>query len=177
MLYRWQGDADFAERQSYTAYLTCQLIEAISSAPTHCRDDGKPIYSAREQMHLLETAVGLLELVFPDGDFQYAAQYGEIASSLLAIRQIRSGDLENAWKWLQKAADFALHMDTYGFDEAHTSPVLRGYVSGGWIPEACGNRSASLLRWLETDEETLPLRSDARYAPLVARLKEIAKIQ
>ena len=82
---------------------------------------------------------------------------------------------EEAWHWIQKGADFAIHFDTYDFDAPHTSPVLRGYSSGGWIMEAEGNRSQSMLEWLTSDEEAVALRSDPRYDALAERLKKAAK--
>ena len=72
-------------------------------------------------------------------------------------------------------ADFAIHADTYDFDAPHTSPILRGYSSGGWIMEAEGNRSQSMLEWLTNDDEAAALRTDARYEALVDRLKAVAK--
>ena len=41
--------------------------------------------------------------------------------------------------------------------------------------EADGNRSQSLLEWLEINNEVAVLRSDARYEVLVDRLKKVAK--
>jgi hypothetical protein len=66
-------------------------------------------------------------------------------------------------------------MDTYDFDTPHTSPILRGYSSGGWIMEAEGNRSQSILEWLTNDDEAAVLRSDARYPSLINRLTAVAK--
>ena len=79
------------------------------------------------------------------------------------------------WYWLEKGADYAIHFDTYDFDAPHTSPILRGYVGGGWIMEATGNHSQSMLDWLKTADEVAPLRSDARYGILVDRLTKVAK--
>ena len=75
----------------------------------------------------------------------------------------------------EKGADFAIHMDSYDFDATHTSPILRGYSSGGWIMEAEGNRSQSMLEWLTNDDEAAVLRTDPRYEALVDRLKSVAK--
>ena len=66
-------------------------------------------------------------------------------------------------------------MDTYDFDAPHTSPILRGYSSGGWIMEAEGNRSQSILEWLTNDDEAAVLRTDSRYEALVDRLRSAAK--
>ena len=175
MLYSWEGDADFEKRQSYISYLTYQLIASIFCACGHRHDDGKMIYSTEERIKLLKLQVDLLEIMFPDRDYQYFAQEGEMACSNIAIMLIRSGKLETAWEWIEKSADFAICMDTYDFDAPHTSPILRGYSSGGWIMEAEGNRSQSMLEWLTTDDETAVLRSDTRYKTLVDRLKKIAK--
>ena len=64
---------------------------------------------------------------------------------------------------------------SYDFDAAHTSPILCGYSSGGWIMEAEGNRSQSMLEWLTNDDEASALHCDARYETLVSRLKAVAK--
>ena len=175
MMYRWKGDADFEKKQSYISYLICQLISVIGCACGHRHDNDKMIYTAEERIQLHKLQVDLLELLFPDKDYQYLAQEGEIACSHIAIIFIRNNDPENAWKWLEKSADFAISMDTYDFDADHTSPVLRGYSDGGWIMEAEGNRSQYMLNWLTTDDEAAVLRADPRYETLVARLKAVAK--
>ena len=175
MMYRWKGDADFEKKQSYISYLICQLISVIGCACGHRHDNDKMIYTAEERIQLHKLQVDLLELLFPDKDYQYLAQEGEIACSHIAIIFVRNNDPENAWKWLEKSADFAISMDTYDFDADHTSPVLRGYSDGGWIMEAEGNRSQSMLNWLTTDDEAAVLRSDDRYGVLVDRLKKVAK--
>ncbi len=175
MMYRWQGDADFEKRQSYISYLICQLISVIGRACGHRHDDDKMIYSTDERIKLHKLQVDLLELLFPDTDYQYLAQDGEIACSFLFIEYLRKQNYEEAWEWLEKGADFAIHMDTYDFEATHTSPILRGYSDGGWIMEAEGNRSQSMLNWLITDDEATVLRTDARYEALVDRLKAVAK--
>ena len=175
MLYRWNGDDDFAKRQSYIAYLINQLISVIECTCGHRHDDDKMIYSSEDRIKLHKLQVDLLELLFPDGDYQYEAQNGEIACSFLCIDYLRKQEYEKAWDWLEKGANFAIHMDTYDFDAAHTSPILRGCSDGGWIMEAEGNRSQSMLEWLTTDDEATVLRSDARYEALVNRLKNVAK--
>jgi len=175
MLYRWNGDKAFLERQGYISYLINQLIAVIGCAAGHRRDDGSAVYSSEERIKLQKLQVDLLETLFPDKDYQYMAQEGEIACSFTAVAFIRNNDVEGAWRWLEKAVDFAVHMDTYDFNAAHTSPVLKGYSDGGWIVEAEGNRSQVLLKWLTSDKETEILRSDARYEMLTAKLEEGVK--
>ena len=175
MMYRWKGDADFEEFQEYLSFLIYNTAGMIELAVAQRHDNGEFIYSLEDRIRLWKTEVGFLELLFPDGDYQIKAQLGEIACSFLCTAYLRKQNHEEAWMWLQKGADFALHMDTYDFDAPHTSPVLRGYVSGGWIMEAEGNRSQSLLEWLTNDEEAAVFRSDARCEVLMDRLKKAAR--
>ena len=175
MMYRWKGDADFEEFQGYLSFLLYHTVDMIELAVAQRHDSGEFIYPIEDRIQLWKTAVSLLELLFPDGDYQMKAQLGEIACSFLCTAYLRSGEFENVWYWIEKGADFAIHMDTYDFDAPHTSLVLRGYSDGGWIMEAEGNRSQSMLNWLITDDEAAPLRSDARYDVLVERLAKVAK--
>lgn len=175
MLYRWKGDADFAKRQAYISYLIEQLMAAIEAACGHPHDDGKMIYAAEDRAALQKLQVELLEALFPKKDYQYFAQNGEFACLLLAKALLRSGNLENAWEWIEKSADFAIYMDTYDFNSPHTSPILRGYTSDGWIAEEGENHSATVCRWLTDDKETALLREDTRYKELLNRLEKVAR--
>ena len=175
MMYRWKGDADFEEFQGFLSYLIYHTAEMIECAVHQKHDNGEFIYPLEDRIYLRKTEVGFLELLFPDGDYQIKAQLGEVACSFLCTAYLRKQNYEEAWKWLEKGADFAIYMDTYDFDAAHTSPILRGYSSGGWIMEAEGNRSQSMLEWLTNDDEAAVLRADARYKALVERLKAVAK--
>ncbi len=175
MMYRWKGDADFKEFQDYLSFLIYHTAEMIELAVAQRHDNGEFIYPLEDRINLWKTEVGFLELLFPDGDYQIKAQLGEIACSFLCTAYLRKQNYEEAWNWLEKGANFAIHMDTYDFDAPHTSPILRGYSSGGWILEAEGNRSQPMLEWLTNDDEAAALHSDARYDVLVDRLKKVAK--
>ena len=175
MMYRWKGDADFEEFQGYVSFLIYHTAEIIELAVGQRHDNGEFIYPLEDRIRLWKTEVSFLDLLFPDGDYQIKAQLGEVACSFLCTAYLRKQNCEEAWKWMERGADFAIHMDTYDFDAPHTSPILRGYSSGGWIMEAEGNRSQSMLEWLTNDDEAAVLRSDARYEGLINRLKVVAK--
>ncbi len=174
MLFHWNGKSDLAEIQEYISYLINQLICAIYNCCGFF-DDGKKLFSNEERIKLLKLQVELLETLFPDKDYQLQAQLGEIACSHIVTLLVRENNIEEAWRYLEKAADFAICMDTYDFDAPHTSLVLRGYSSGGWIMESNGNRSHCLLEWLTTDGEASALRSDSRFEQLLIRLKKVAR--
>lgn len=175
MLYRWKGDADLTKLQEYIFYLINQLIQAIDCLSRHRHDDDQTLYSIDEQIELNKHIVDLLELFYPKGDYQYMAQYGEIACEQLVMCFLKNNDYDNVWLWLNKSVDFAIHMDTYDFTIPHTALILRGYLDGGWIMEAYGNRSQLLLDWLNTAEEFEILRSDTKFDRLIAHLKKVAK--
>ena len=175
MVYHWNGDADFKERQGFMAYLIYHTVDMIGTLPYHRHDNGEFIYSLDDRIALLKLQIDLLKRIFPDEDYQMSAQLGEIACGRLVGVYLNKGDLESAWYWLEQGADFAICMDTYDFEAPHTSPVLCGFADGGWIMEDNGNRSHNLLEWLEADEKIELLRSDHRYEYLVNRLKAVAK--
>lgn len=175
MRHRWNGDADFEKFQDYMNLLICRTIEMLGIAARQRHDNNELIYPLEDRIRLWKTGVAFLELFFPDGDYQFKAQFGESACDYLCNAYLAKQDYEEAWHWLLKGADFAIHMDTYDFDAPHTSPILRGYFSGGWIMEAEGNHSQSMLEWLTKNDEATALRADARYDELVARLGAVAK--
>ncbi|MBR4013853.1 MAG: helix-turn-helix domain-containing protein [Clostridia bacterium] len=177
MVYRWEGNEAVKERQKYIEFLLHELLSMITCLSGHRGDDGKMIFSWGERKELRKLELDLVETFFPDGDYQYFAQYAEMVCSFFVTDAFGEKDYEKAWYWLNRGADFAIHGDTYDFNAPHTSPILSGYSDGGWIMEAEGNHSQSMLDWLTTDtsENVAALRSDARYETLVDRLKKVAK--
>ena len=177
MVYRWEGKEAVKERQKYIDFLLHELLSMITCLSGHRGDDGKMIFSWSERKELRMLELDLIERFFPDGDYQYFAQYAEMVCSFFVTDSFREKDNDKVWYWLNKGADFAIHNDTYDFNAPHTSPILRGYSDGGWIMEAEGNHSQSMLEWLTTatDENVTALRSDARYEALIHRLKQVAR--
>ena len=175
MLFRWRGKDDVAEIQGYIQFLINQLICAIYSY-SGFYENGKKLLSNAERIKLFKLQVSLLEDLFPDGDYQLQAQLGEIACSHLTELLLNENDTDGAWKYLMKGVDFAIHMDTYDFDKKYTSPILKGFSSGGWIMEPCGNRSQCMLNWLTTDDKSDALRKDDRFDMIISRLKQVARL-
>ena len=177
MVYRWEGNEAVKERQKYIEFLLHELLSMITCLSGHRGDDGKMIFSWGERKELRKLELDLIETIFHNGDYQYFAKYAEMVCSFFVTDSFREKDYDKVWYWLNKGADFAIHSDTYDFNVPHTSPLLRGYSDGGWIMEAEGNHSQSMLEWLttDTDEDVSALRSDARYQALVDRLKKVAK--
>ena len=176
MRYRWRGGVEFEYLRGYMDYLHGRLVETLGIAAIYRNDcnDGY-ICSTEDRICILKTAVSLLDLFFPDGDYQFKAQFGAKACRNLCKIYLENRDNEEAWRWVEREADFTIHMDTYNFDEPHTSPIFCRIIDGGWVADKQGNHGQRMLNWLTTDDECAVLRSDARYEALVNRLKEVAK--
>ncbi len=175
MVYSWEGNDSFRERQTYMHFLINELFAMIHCLKGHRDDNGKFIYSWEERKELSQFEINLLECIYPDGDYQHRAYYGATASYFIFKDFFKKQDYNNAWYWLEKCVDYNIHADTYGFDTPHSTLVLRGFADGGTIMEAEGNYSQSFLDWITTDDEVSVLRTDPRYKVLVDRLKAVAK--
>ena len=175
MRYRWKGDADFEKIQGYLDFLAGRLIEMLAIAAGQRHDNNEFVYSIEDRIRLWKTSVALLELLFPDGDYLFYAQFGDQACTHLCSLYLEKGDYEEAWHWLEKRADFVIHMETYDFNAPFTSLILRGMIPGGWIGLRGDEFSQKMLNWLTTDKEAAVLRNDKRYENLINRLKTIAK--
>ena len=175
MRYRWRGEVEFENLKVYMDYLHGRLVETlgIAAAQRNDRDDGY-ICSTEDRICILKTAVSLLDLFFPDGDYQFKAQFGAKACRSLCNIYLENGDKEEAWRWLEREADFTIHMDTYDIELPHTSPIFRRIIDGGWVADEQGNHTWRMLNWL-TSDAAYALHSDVRFESLVNRLKEVAQ--
>ena len=175
MRYRWRGEADFEYLRAYMDYLHGRLVETLGIAAAQRNDQNGYIYSTEDRIYIYKTEVSLLDLFFPDGDYQFKAQFGAKACRNLCKIYLENRDNEEAWRWVEREADFTIHMDTYDFDKPHTSPIFCRIIDGGWVADKQGNHAQRMLNWLTTADECAVLRSDARYEALVNRLKVVAK--
>lgn len=177
MVYTWRGNNDHKERLEYMSFLIKSLFSMLECLVAHTSDEGKIIHTTEDQKQLWKLSLNLLFLLFPDGDYQYCSQYGEGACSQLVTLYQREKDLENMWYYIEKGAEFAIHCDTYGTDEPHTSLVLRGYSDGGWIRENGENHSYVMLQWLLNDDSVSCFRGEEKYKNLLKRLESVASKQ
>ena len=97
MMWHWKGDADFKEFQEYFSYSIYTIVEMLELAVAQRHDNGEFIYTPEERINLWKTEVSLLELLFPDGDFQFKAQLGEIACNFLCTAYLRKQEHRGAY--------------------------------------------------------------------------------
>lgn len=175
----WREDFNetgLARRKEFLAALIEQLLTALTLIASHYRADGGGyLYSDEDRISIFEQIVGITELLFPDGDYQLKAQDAEEACDGLARIYLKQGDTDRALDWLERACQFIAHFDTYEFDAPHTSPALRGYADGGWIPEDGCGRSDAFLQYLQQESAFAPLRGASRFDAIMAELRKTAK--
>ncbi len=174
MLYRHRGDKGYREMQEYLSFLVCQTLEVLGLLANARHDDGTRIYTEDDRIALHEQSVGLLELLYPDGDYHTMAQMGDIACAWLATICLDRGDTEGFYRWLDRHVAFSLAMDAVTGDElCHTSPALRGQSAGGWIREegqSCSQRNYEEWMTRAIPKES-PVRGEPRFLSAMERLK------
>lgn len=119
--------------------------------------------------------LGLLELLFEDGDYGY--QHGNASrwNMKLARTYAGMGNAEESLIFLQKAAHHAIVHDTQE-SHAYTSFMVNrcSYDRSKWVKNYTNNDSG--LRLKEMQEECFDLvREDARFREIAERLKAVAK--
>ncbi len=133
------------------------------------------LFSANDRLKMYKQAMEIGKVFFCNGDYNFFAQYGENSCFGMALTYAEICDTENAITSLEEAASFAIHFDTYDENAPHTSPGIRGIISGGWIMEKDGNRSAQMLDDLNKNNHWNSIRNDSRFIHLLEKLKEYAK--
>ncbi len=174
MLYRQTGDRGYREMQEYLSFLTCQMLELLGLLANARHDDGTCVYAEEDRVALYEQSVGLLDLLYPDGDYHNMAQIGDIACARLAAICLDCGDTDGFYRRLDRHVAFSLAMDAVtGDDLHHTSPAFRGLDAGGWIREEGISRSEdNYAAWMNhTIPPDSPVRKDARFIAAMERLK------
>lgn len=173
MLWKWRGDEGLGKRQEYLSTLIFELITAIQVLAGHVDDRGNFVYSLEERIELWKQAIGIIEMLYPNKDYQLIAGTAESVCLLIIKAYLYKGDTENAIVWLQKCCDYIICYDSYGFDDEHTSLALRGYKSGGWIMENGCNSSAELEDALLNDSVFAVIRNDSRVQEIIVRLRNV----
>ncbi|MGN1410126.1 MAG: helix-turn-helix domain-containing protein [Eubacteriales bacterium] len=175
MLWRMEGDDGLRQRREYLASLLYELVTDMYLIAAHRYDDGRSVYSDEDRILIWKQAVGIVDLLYPDGDYQSMGQEVEIISVNIANAYLRSGDTDSAIDWLEKACDYVICFDTYDFNAEHTSPAFRGIADGGWIMENGCNRSAYMLDSFLSDDNFNDIRDDTRFKEIISRLEAVAK--
>ncbi len=138
-------------------------------------DNGTPMYTENEQLALNRMATEMFRMLFPDGDYFFHAQYLECAYRNMAWIYSARKDRENTLSCMRQAAEMAVHFDTFSPDAVHTSPAVKGMITGGvwWHDEH--NRSHDWLEAMENRKAYDFVRDDPAFTEILALLRKTAK--
>lgn len=151
------------------SYMTTGLVRALIEL-SH-KSYG---YADEDCIKLLEQAATIIETIFCDGDYHFNAQFAADVYMWLSV-MYAGKDAEKTLSCIEKEAELRIHFCTYDPNAVHTSPALRGYCSGGWIPTPDGNqckKAAAMLReykWYDF------IREDPRFQAVIDKLEKYAK--
>ena len=167
-----RGAAALSQNQEYCHSLLVELAQLMSIIAASRQDNGELVYTPDEQLRIHEQIVALIELLFPDGDYQILSQEAEIAAAQIAQVYLHRGDLDRFFYWFDKSCNFTVSMDRCRPDEAHTSPLLRGFADGGYIKENDKSRCQETYDGIQSDHELDSVRADPRFVAIVDKLKQ-----
>ena len=154
----------------YVDYLSNRLMSCLENL-SH-EEFG---YSDEDRINLLKQSATIGETIYCDGDYHFHAQYAARAYMFMSKIYAKNNDAENTLTCLEKQCELEIHFITYDWNAEKTSPAMRGYVDGGWIPEPDGNRCNNML--IQLDEESTVydfIRNDERFMAIIAKLEKYA---
>ncbi|MBQ8396862.1 MAG: helix-turn-helix domain-containing protein [Clostridia bacterium] len=169
LMYLLEGEEARANLINYVKFCSGRLMMCLGALAEH------PVYSAEEKIALDKQCAAVAELLYPDGDYHYYAQYPADAYEAAARRYAEMKDAQGTLEALEKLCKFAIHFDTYAKDAVNTSPAVRGYCDGGWIPMPDGNYSADKLKRIREEEKFDFIREEPRYLRMMETLAQYAE--
>ena len=131
-------------------------------------------YTEEERLALLTQAADVIKSIYCNGDYCFAAQFPAFAHMDMAEIFASKNDAENTLSSLETACAFTASFMTYDENAKHTSPGVRGYESGGWIPSPDGSIAVDILKQLRESSLYDFVRSEQRFVTVVDTLKKYA---
>ena len=161
----------------YRHYINIDGTDALCAARMLSRlngDTGKPIYTVDEQIAIAEKIISGYKLIFEDGDYHFFSQFLHYSHADLAMLHAKRGDRAEVLANLAEAVRYGIMFETYNWDGAKTSLLVRGQKDGGWV-KSSPDEKAVLLRELLEDMETEIfdfVRDDPEFVQSVNEIKE-----
>lgn len=175
MMWRWGFDSEaLTKRQNYLSDLLHELLYTLLLIPNSKK------YSSEETIQIWKRIVDIIEIMFPDGDYQVFAQQAATACDCIARKYLQNGDEEQCLYWLERACDYIVYLDTYDVNPKdtapapHTSLALKGAKGSRWIKENGRTMSGEYLKAWQGAKEMEKMREETRFKAIVERLKEHA---
>lgn len=162
-------------RDETVGQFSCSMVYLMDALLTSEDDDGTPMYSDTEKLVLNEMRLAMFDLIFPNGDYLFHAQFAAEAHRQTAVLYAKQGNREQVLSHFAKAADFAVQFDRTEEDDAHTSPTAKGMIAGGvWLHDG-HNYAYRILMQFKEDPAFIPFSDDAVFAEILEKLAKHAK--
>lgn len=173
MLHKWGdfGQEGLEKKQSYLLELFSEMLQCIDLISYHFIDK-KPVYSTEEKIIMQKQIVGIVDVLFPDGDYQFHSQQASETCKTLLRLYLEMGDTENSIMWLERACDFSVHFDTYEINH-HTTPLLKNIQEAGGIRVDGKSRSEILLQELKEIKGIDKIIDDVRVKTAFLKLEKV----
>lgn len=164
----------------YRHYINIDGTDALYAARMLSRlngDDGKPIYTDDEQIAIAEKIIAGYKLIFEEGDYNFFSQFLHYSHIDLAMLRAKRSDRDATLANLSEALRYGIMFDTYDWDGAKTSLLVRGQKDGGWVKSSPDEKTV-LLRELMEDMDTGTfdfVRDDPEFKQILREIKERLK--
>jgi len=113
-----------------------------------------------------------MDVLFPNGDYQFHSSIATDACKTLLRLYLEIGDTEKSIKWLERACDFSVHFDTYEIKH-HITPLLKNILEAGGIRVDGKSRSEILLLELKEIKGIDKIIDDERVKNAFLKLEKV----
>lgn len=172
----WAGIHGGNEGIQANKRLVYDLLQFMANRITrnYKNDNGELLYSENEICRLYEKRIGLLRVMFEDGDFGFYHDDLQTAYTQIAKYYAKCGNYEKALTNLQFAADSAVAFLDYSKCDSYlyTSIIFKGFCDSGkgiWFSDN-ENSASELLNNMRAPEFDI-VRSDIRFSEIQNELK------
>jgi len=168
MLSLLSGKEAIDHRIDYIKFCSNRLIMSLNYLAKQTDID------INDRIAIAKQAAAIPEILYPDEDYHYVACLALRSYEILANLYAGKKDIEETLNALEKMSKFAIHFDNYDPEAVNTSPAVKNYKDGGWIPDPQGNRSWFILNKVQNENNYDFVRSEQRYINVIEKLEKNA---
>lgn len=153
----------------YIKFCSDRLMRCLAFLAEHS------VYSTEDKIALETQRIAIVDILYPDEDYHFYAQFAVDAYESIAKMQAENGNKKKTLDALENLCRFAIHFVQYSDDAVNTSPAVRGYCDGGWIHDSEEGWCAHRLKMIREEKLFDFVRDDERYCAVVAEMEKYEK--
>lgn len=167
MLMRWNNtdsEEHRMELMDYAKFLSSSLSSCLGKLSVLAP------YSFEEKIQLRMQSIKIMEILYPNKDYNYYAAY--IADDYVEIAACYSwlGEYYKTLEALEKMCEYAILFECS--NGVNTSPAFRGYDDGKWNSDGTFSYCKEKLQMINGQSSFDPLREDPRYLEIINKLTQ-----